>query len=58
MHFAVCQLLGWAFLLQLNLMETNANLQQKTDHYLKIFPEQIEVFLQKYVGHIIIKQIR
>ena len=26
--------------------------------YLKIVPEQIEIFLQKYVGYIIIKQTR
>ena len=30
----------------------------ETNQYLKIFPERIEIILQKYVCHIIIKQIR
>ena len=28
------------------------------DQYLKIFPERIEIFLEKYVGHITIEQTR
>ena len=41
--------------LLLKLME-NMQLQLKTNQYCKIFPERIEIFLQKYVDHIIIKQ--
>ena len=43
-------------------IEVNAKarilLQLKENQYLKHFPEQIKIFLQKYVGHIIVKQTR
>ena len=41
----------------LKLMKKHAIATEK-NQYLKIFFEQIEIILQKYVGHIIIKQTR
>ena len=43
--------------LPLKLMEKHAVATEK-NQYLNIFPKRIEIFLQKYVGHIIIKQTR
>ena len=43
--------------LSLKLMDKHAIAVEK-NQYIKIFPEQIQSFLQKCVGHIIIKQTR
>ena len=56
LHFAVCQFLCWALLLSLKLMGIHAIATEKNNQYLEIFPGRIEIFLQKYVGQLIIKQ--